>query len=528
MAGSNALTSTEGSWDRIVACAAEALPGYLLHQRWYPAKDAGHPRVGVESVLPLAGAEVPIAWVIWRVEPPGRDPLRLCLPLALHGSDVAAEAEICLLPDGTGSVMDALSTDGFVTALVERMLIDPASPDEAVVRGLLLATAEFHGGRSAARAASALEASRPWAIRRLRVEQSNTSIRVGDAAMLKVLRRLQAGENPEIEIGRFLTERTSFRAIAPLVGWLEFGHTPVAMLQEFVPNAGDGWNWLLQRLGAAESGVAVPEAGQASDGGLAQSLRWVARLGERTAELHLALATPSDDAAFQPEPVTASDRAAWIHSTAALAQRVHDGLALSRARLDAETRRLADDFDRHFEGLAPALDRWLPGRMVLMKTRLHGDFHLGQVLVQGEDAVIIDFEGEPLRPLAERRAKQVPLRDVAGMLRSFDYAAAVAVSRSLVSWPEPERASAARRIDEWSRAASAAYLDAYFARAAGSPGCPRDRELVVRLVRAFALDKALYEVLYEFANRPDWLAVPLRGVIDLLRVMPETAAAGDD
>jgi trehalose synthase-fused probable maltokinase len=162
--------------------------------------------------------------------------------------------------------------------------------------------------------------------------------------------------------------------------------------------------------------------------------------------------------------------------------------------------------------------------MPLMKTRLHGDYHLGQVLVQGEDAVIIDFEGEPLRPLAERRAKQVPLRDVAGMLRSFDYAAAVALRLGPAS--EPERAAAARRIDAWSRAASAAYLDAYFARAAGSPGCPKDRELVLRLLRAFALDKALYEVLYEFANRPDWLAVPLLSVINVLRVAPGTAAAG--
>ena len=332
--------------------------------------------------------------------------------------------------------------------------------------------------------------------RRIAGEQSNTSVVFGDRVIMKVFRRLADGLNPDLEITRFLTEHTTFRGTPRLAGALEYfadgrgaiersadvgGMVTLAVLQEYVAGGRDGWRWLLDRLAAGDSAL--------------DALR---RLGMRTAELHAALATPTADPAFGTDPITPADVAGW-------ADAVRRQLAAARAAAPGRT--LPDVPD---VGGASGLGG-LVGRA---KIRHHGDFHLGQTLAvrDGADFVIIDFEGEPLRPLEERRRKHTPLRDVAGMLRSIGYAAASAAL-----------APAERR--RWEEEARAAYLAAYRAATAGAPFMPEADDAFVRAVAALEVEKAAYEVVYEANNRPDWIEIPLAGLVSATRSLGRSAGA---
>jgi trehalose synthase-fused probable maltokinase len=331
-----------------------------------------------------------------------------------------------------------------------------------------------------------------WPVKRSRVEQSNTSIRVGSEGIFKLIRKLERGIHPELEMARYLTERVHFPATPQLLGWIDSGDTTLAIMQAFVANDGDGWTWLLERL---RSGV--PDVG----------LRWLHTLGQRTGELHVALGQETDDPAFAPEEIREEDWRVWTQGTLSMARRAVEGLHAGRAGLEEKTQAAALDYQRHAARLDHVLTRLLPGSG-LRKTRHHGDYHLGQVLVHDDDAVIVDFEGEPMRALAERRAKHNALRDVAGMLRSLDYAAAVAGR-------EPggrEPGGVVYDHGAWLDAATQAFLAGYFERAAAAPGCPHDRASALRLVQFFTVEKALYEILYELANRPAWVGIPLHAI----------------
>jgi len=316
----------------------------------------------------------------------------------------------------------------------------------------------------------------------MRVEQSNTSIRYGDALILKLFRRLQFGPNPDVEVGRFLTEQSQFRGTPAVVGSLDYlspdgQQASLALLQRFEPNRGDAWTTTLRRLRAVLDGES-----------LAESVDAMARLGQTTAELHLALASGSGD--FSAEPIDARDLEVWR-------QAIHDEVrtaadALAQRNIDVDARALLQRAD----GIAR-----LTGAL---KTRHHGDYHLGQVLERDDGSfAIIDFEGEPSKPLLQRREKRSPLRDVAGMLRSFDYARNAALRAG-----DPSDPPRIRKADQWYQAAREAFLDTY----------QRAIEQVTRdllppdiagPLAALELEKAAYEVLYELNNRPEWLPIPL-------------------
>ncbi len=238
--------------------------------------------------------------------------------------------------------------------------------------------------------------------------------------------------------------------------------------------------------------------------------------------MHIAFETDTDDPAFRPEPVSADDIQSWAAAAQETGHRALEALTDGTA-LDPQAQELAEALLARRDKVVDRLQAMLGEVPAFSKTRHHGDYHLGQVLVTGRDAVIIDFEGEPLRPLAERRAKHSALRDVAGMLRSFAYAAAAA-SRALPrDLSQPERNAVEDRLAAWEAEASQAFLDAYFETARGSRFCPADRADADRVVRFFMLEKALYEIAYELANRPDWVAIPLCGILALLE--KETAPA---
>jgi maltose alpha-D-glucosyltransferase/alpha-amylase len=331
----------------------------------------------------------------------------------------------------------------------------------------------------------ALASARLEPIAPLRVEQSNTSVRFGDALILKLFRRLQFGPNPDVEVGWFLTEHTAFTGTPPLAGSLTYvsptgDEASLGLLQLFERNRGDAWTTMLARVTSVLEGASI-------DG----TLPAVRRLGTTTAELHLALAGGTGD--FGAEPITTLDVEVWLNALEAELAAALDALQRHHVPVDAGT---LNRLRERASGLAA-----LEGAL---KARHHGDYHLGQVLERDDGAyVIIDFEGEPSRPLAQRREKRTPLRDVAGMLRSFDYAryAALRATRSPL---DPERV---RLASAWYESARADFLDAYLTLAGARPALlPAD---VAGPLAALELEKAAYEVLYEVNNRPDWLPIPL-------------------
>jgi maltose alpha-D-glucosyltransferase / alpha-amylase len=354
----------------------------------------------------------------------------------------------------------------------------------------------------------------PLTISQTAGQSSNTTVRVGEMFFLKFYRRLQSGINPEVEIGRYLTEVIRFPNIVPVAGTAEYRNTdgtPVtlALLQAFVMNQGDGWdytvNYLTRFLEDRRSDAAVAEDVHGA------YLELVKTLATRTAELHRALSTPTSDEAFSPEPITEQDLAAWRLSVRADAEKTLEMLAQRALELPAAVIPEADSLLSRREILLKRIDTSLPGPLRGLKTRHHGDYHLGQVLLKRNDFIIVDFEGEPGRPLAERRIKHSPLRDVAGMLRSFTYARATGMQRCTVQSAE-DRSRWDALLDKWESDVKTTFIDTYDA-IARPAGLYRSMEEVKPLLTLFEVEKALYETRYELGNRPDWTTIPLHSLI---------------
>jgi len=341
---------------------------------------------------------------------------------------------------------------------------------------------------------------------------------VNETIVIKLLRRLEEGVNVEIEVGRFLTEVAGFHHTPAYLGGvalLDGGGRAItlATAAAFVQNQGDAWSWVTSNLDRFldQASVLTPEGlaerlGQ--PGGDLDFERFIATMGQRTGEMHRAFASATDDRDFEPEPVGQRDLDRWRRRAHEEADRALKAVANSTAPSGIELREKG-------EALQALIDRLMPDRVEANKTRLHGDFHLGQVLVVKEDVQFVDFEGEPARPLADRRAKDSPLRDVAGMLRSFDYA-----MWSVLLQLEATRPGSCERLlplaQLWRDMASDAFMDGYQAAIADCPGLdagPRERQ---QLLRLFLIEKACYEVNYECANRPQWLPIAAKGVLALL------------
>jgi maltose alpha-D-glucosyltransferase/alpha-amylase len=398
----------------------------------------------------------------------------------------------------------------------------------------------FGSIRALPTAALADLASDPLKISRGSAEQSNTSIVYGSRLILKLFRRLEPGPNPDFEIGRYLTERARFDRVPPLAGGIEY-HLPgvepttLAMLQGLVANQGNGWDRAVgevrRYLERAASSTEPPALESHSAGSLLRlaggpvppsvvglvdgSLENAATLGQRTAEMHLALAAEHTDPAFAPAPMTAAGFDALAAEMDTHAQEV---LALLENNIDSlprasavKARAVLDATARLRALLASVATVEEP----ISRTRIHGDYHLGQVLWAENDFVILDFEGEPARPLAERREKQLPLKDVAGMLRSYSYAAYAALFAQTL-----DRPADFDRLEPWARLwetwNSAVFLQSYLTAAGEAPFVPKSRAVLESLLGAFLLDKALYELRYELNSRPGWLDVPLWGIPPLM------------
>ena len=349
----------------------------------------------------------------------------------------------------------------------------------------------------------------------LAVEQSNTSLIYGDRVFLKLYRRLEEGVNPDAEILRFLGGR-KFPHVPPFCGAVEFhaaGRAPrvLALATGMVANDGDAWSFTLRELTRQLECVVAGQT-EAAEKVEAAYLARAAQLGQRTGALHRALAADADDADFAPEPLTATDFSELAETVRTTADQVLARLRERHGALDPATRETAAAVLAAEPVLRERIAALSAQPVAAAKTRTHGDYHLGQVLNTGADFVIIDFEGEPAKSLAERRRKRSPLRDVAGMLRSFHYAA----HSALATFTE-QRAALEPHAERWHKQARAAFLDAWIETTQGAVFVPAESADFTRLLDAFLLEKALYEVAYELNNRPAWLGIPLRGVAQILR-----------
>jgi maltose alpha-D-glucosyltransferase/alpha-amylase len=363
-------------------------------------------------------------------------------------------------------------------------------------------------------------------IGRAAADQSNTSVLFDRRLIMKVFRRVEPGPNPDVEIGRYLMERR-FSHVPPLAGTLEYARegsdaAAVAMLQEFVRNEGNGWDVTINELGRyfeRRAGRPLPtmttdDAAVVRDA-IGTYLNTAEVIGRRTGELHVAMASSAaGNEAFAPDTQASADVAKTAVAMKRHASEQLDLLERSLDRLDDRKRALAQkvlgrrrELLRQFEEL-----RELKGSVT--RIRCHGDYHLGQILVSEGDIIILDFEGEPARPLAERRRKSSPLRDVAGMVRSFSYAALTGLGAATQNRPE-DYDRLAPWAEFWERWVTAAFLRAYLAAAAGAPFVPSRREDFDLLLHTFILDKAIYELAYELNNRPDWVHIPLTGLLKL-------------
>jgi maltose alpha-D-glucosyltransferase / alpha-amylase len=523
------------------------LPDVLQGQRWFGGKAREVRATTVTEVLPIGPKDDPTLHVlVVHVDYVDGHPEEYLVPITFAEGEEAGRIA-AVSPRAVLATVRGQGQRGQSGVLLD------AFSDPAAARALLELVARQRRAGTAATAlvgrrlagfgpAKQVDELEPHV---LRGEQSNTSIVFGDALIVKFLRRLDEGISPDVEVGAYLGD---LEHVPDLLGTLDLERdegrhvSTVAMVQELVPNEGDAWTATLDELGRyAERVVSehphdtrptpaanrtplelafagVPETVHAEAGPFLGSLHL---LGQRTAEMHTALARPSDDAAFAPEPMTKLYQRS-------LYQSVRNAVRLGLRSARREARRLPGGAIRdRIERLAAREEEILDRLTTITaepidtaRTRIHGDYHLGQVLYTGRDVAIIDFEGEPSKPLGERRLKRSPLRDVAGMLRSLQYATATTledqVERGLVTPGQPNHEALAAWLEWWLTWASATLLEGYLAAAEGQPYLPSDPAHTTILLDAFLLEKAVYELGYELNNRPEWVWIPLDGIAGVL------------
>jgi maltose alpha-D-glucosyltransferase / alpha-amylase len=542
-----------GRWDGILqwrnkAALERLLPAYIKACRWFGGKARRIRTMVFEEILPIMDDQLPAFLTLVRVDYSDGDAETYALPLMYAGGERAEKvvrehphAAIARLVfkdrEEEGIVFDGFVDEGFA----ESLLVGIARHRRREgIAGELLAfrTHEFKQVRGPAegRLSSSV----------LKAEQSNTSLLFGDRFILKLFRRIQPGVNPDLEIGRFLTEK-KFSHAPPVAGAIEYRRereepVTLAILQQFIPNEGDAWKYTLDRLTHFFQ-HAVAERGKMEDlsfpssplldlvepdlppvvaeiiGPYVESARL---LGQRSGEMHLALASDPGHPAFAPEPFSKLYQRSLYQSMRNLTGQVFQLLRQRVRTLPEETR---SEVQKVLDQEARILERFrsiIELKVTAMRVRCHGDYHLGQVLYTGKNFVIIDFEGEPARPLSERRIKRSPLRDVAGMLRSFNYAAYSAFfsQRDSGLIRQEDLAFLESSAQFWRLWVSAAFLRGYLGEASKGNFIPRTKKEVQALLDIYLLEKAVYELGYELNNRPEWIMIPIQGIRELMKIQP--------
>jgi maltose alpha-D-glucosyltransferase/alpha-amylase len=546
-----------GRWQRVLEGRArerlerDVLPLYLREQRWFRSKAQRIAKVGIGENIAMPDADASL--LLLDVQYTDGTPETYVLPVAFcHLPPEAAEPEGVLPAERGASLMEEtpqaviarLRVEGKPGVLYDGMYkgafrdgLFRTMMRRHRVRGRQGELRAYHGGvfRKLMQGHRDVLSSQV-----LGVDQTNTSALYAETFFFKLFRRLETGMNPDPEIVRFLTEKTRFRNIPLFAGAVEYHRKDMepavlGLLQAQVPNEGDEWSHMLHAVARYfEQVIAVkpdPALAQAPPSLLDRDFSTVPPvlqeligglhpekvdiLGRRTAELHLALASARDDPAFVPEPFSMLWQRSLYQTMRSQARRVFASFSRNIKRLPERVRPRAEEVLAREQEITGRFGRLLAKKFDAVKTRIHGDYHLGQVLDIGKDFVIIDFEGEPARALSERRLKRSPLVDVAGMVRSFHYAAFFALFQHETLRPEdiPELEP---WVERWYHTISGIFLSAYLEAAGDAPFVPRDRGDLETLLQAFLLDKAVYELGYELNNRPDWLVIPIKGINDIL------------
>jgi maltose alpha-D-glucosyltransferase/alpha-amylase len=513
------------------------LPEYLSKQRWFGGKARRIHATRIADWGELSPAAAALVFV--EVQYESGDPDTYLVPLAMtYGPDterLRQDAPNAILSPvishrGRGLLHDAALADSACAALLA--LIESGGQIQTrrgIIRGVPgIALVALRGTPDT-----------PLQPVRSSKEQSNTSVIYGDRLILKLFRHLELGPNPDKEVVRYLTEKASFDGVPPFAGTIEYDRpgtegSSLAMMQGLVANEGDVWTLMLEELERYYENCArvpLPEGIEKGDVGdlidlstqppsqqaqdyVGISLDSVARLGKRTAAMHLALAAPSEDPAFSPEELTSDDVKRLRADLREKAAKVFDLLRDNVARLPDEMLDVAGLVLGRRKQILDGFRGIAGHNLQAQRLRIHGDYHLGQVIRVRTDYVILDFEGEPARPLHERRAKHSPLKDVAGMLRSLSYAAYAGLINYAARRPEDfEKLEPWARL--WERSTASEFLRAYRETASSGTFLPPDEGDLRGLLSVYWLDKIFYELAYELNNRPSWARIPLIGILSL-------------
>jgi maltose alpha-D-glucosyltransferase/alpha-amylase len=543
--------AVEGSWERLLRPALRPrleglLPAYLGKCRWFGGKARRLNSVRlVEAIrIPTAAGTAFLSFL--QVSYMHAEEETYLLPLAYAAGEPAERVQKrspAAVVAGLRVKRKQADKSGEEAGLLYDALADPAFA-EALLRAVAQRRRfKGRGGKLLAlpaRTREPLDLSEPLPEASvLQGEQSNTSVLFGSRWIFKLFRRVEAGINPDLEISRFLTERASFAHVPAVAGALEYHSAQqeplsVGLFQSFVPNEGDAWRFTLdclsryfERILARRQDLGEPRLPRETPVKLAESqvpalvlellgsyAEPARLLGERTAGLHLALASDPETPDFAPEPVPPQYQRSLYQAVRSLGAKAFQTLRQQLGELPEEVRAEAERALALEERLGVRLHSFLERKMQFQRIRCHGDYHLGQLLYTGRDFVILDFEGEPTRSLSERRLKRSALRDVAGMLRSFHYAVAHALRQATV---RPQDVPA---LEGWGRFwelwVSVVFLKAYLESAGSAAFLPRSAAELEMLLDVLVLEKALYELQYELNNRPDWVPLPLKGIGRLL------------
>jgi maltose alpha-D-glucosyltransferase/alpha-amylase len=505
------LARTRGVFER------DVLPGFLARSRWYPERSAREIHPVLTSAIPFAEIGDNRPWLAFFEATTERGTTtRYVLPMQIEWVRFDRERynprAFAAVRQGAreGTLLD-VATESIFIALLLRNLREALTVEENDLRLEFRPTAKF----------SDRPIVSPVHIRAVETEQSNSTALVDNDYVVKIYRKLVTGINPEIEVGRFLTEVAGFANTPALLGSVELFEgdkkSAIAIVHAFVENQGDAWtvtSAYLDRFVEEQRLLATSEhLGKSEE--QVPYLRYMSQTGRRVAEMHLALSSSDAFDDFRPEPTKPNDVQHWIEDAAGRAERVFDALKQRRDTVKEPDRQLIDQALAQRATLRDRLSALLPPDIDGLNIRHHGDFHLGQMLIVKDDIYIIDFEGEPRRSLDERRRKAPAARDAAGLIRSIDYSATAALQRALKVAPD-EHGKLGAALADWRDRSVTAFLGAYREIMTNARLWPADPQAADRLLNFFLLEKAFYEVEYELAHRPDWLRVPLTGMLRIL------------
>jgi maltose alpha-D-glucosyltransferase/alpha-amylase len=493
--------------------AESILPAYFPQCRWYGGKAKNVQKMQIRACLPFGEILSQEAILLIDVTYTEGFPETYLLPVSFDAGEKATKirqespkAVICeaVLGGEKGVLYDAVYSENF-----RRTLFALIADKEVFQRGKTRLFTE--NGSAFEKMAKADKQG--LSSKLLSAEQSNTSIVFGNKFFLKLFRKLEGTINPDVEVSRFLTEKAHFIHNPPFSAALHLytdsGHFVLGMLQELVENQGDAWTYVGKELGAGSDNLALDK--------LSDSLKAnIELLAKRTAEMHLALASQPHEKDFEPEEFSLHYQSSLYAGLFSLVRANFQTLTRQLPKLPAEVKPEAEYLDSLKPDILKCFKRLTFKKIDAFKIRTHGDYHLGQVLFTGNDFVIIDFEGEPARPASERRLKRSPLKDVAGMLRSFHYAAYAALLQN-ESLSAEDVKKLQPQAETWYKSVYNLFLDKYLETAGNQNFIPTDVHDLKMLLETFILEKAVYELNYELVYRPDWVMIPINGIKAIMK-----------